>query len=183
MSDKLKVKVQWPDWAGRLKKAEDRINRFIAADIQTNRGMMFDQEGAWNGHEKWAPLKYREGQILSLTGTLRKSISPSRNGKNAVGIAGPNGFVEQSGDLVKKTTKVGTRLAYAAMMNWGTSGLPGGVLVPKKADALRFKVNGNWVFAKSVTIPARHFDEWNEEDAKELEVGLTNLVADILNGK
>lgn len=183
MSPRLDIGFQFPDWQKRLKRAEDRINRFIAAGIQTNRGMMFDAEGGFNGHDKWAPLKCRDGQILSKTGTLRKSISPSKAGKQ-LGVAGPDGFVQTTGNLIRKTTVVGTRVAYAAMMNWGTTGLPGGVLRPKSDDGvLRFKCGNAWVFAKEVTIPARHFDEWNEADAADLEAGLTELIAGILNGE
>lgn len=169
---KVEIDVTFPDWKSRLKQNEDRINRFIAADIQTNRGMMFDQEGAYNGHERWAPLKYREGQILSKTGTLRRSIAPT----NSTGVAGPSGIVEHQGGLIKKTTRVGTKVAYARIHN------EGGVIRPKTAKALRFKVRGKWVFAQEVKIPKRNFDAWNAQDAANLEAGLVNLITEILNG-
>lgn len=48
---------------------------------------------------------------------------------------------------------------YAALQNYGTAGLPGGVLKPKGKQALRFFVRGKKTpfFAKQVTIPARQF--------------------------
>lgn len=175
----LSINIKFPDWLKRLTSQRDRISRFIAANVQTNRGMMFDKEGAYNGHRAWAPLKYREGQILSLTGTLRRSIAPS----GANGNAGPNGTVVVRGDLKKLDVAVGTKVAYANMMNFGTSGLPGGVLRPKKKSVLRFKIGNKWVFAHEVKIPARRFDQWNSDDALELRGALTGLVTEILNGR
>jgi phage gpG-like protein len=47
---------------------------------------------------------------------------------------------------------VGTNVIYAAIHEFG------GVIKAKKAKALRFKTkDGNWVFTKSVTIPARPY--------------------------
>lgn len=125
----LDIKFEFPDWVGKIKAQEERLNLFIAAQIQTNRGMIFDKEGAHNGRSKWAPLKFRNGQILSQRGTLRKSIAPS----NPNGTAGPDGIVRFQGD----TITVGTNLLYARMMNDGTVNMPGGVLRPKNAKALK----------------------------------------------
>ncbi len=232
----IDIKFEFPDWATKIKSQEERLNLFIAAQIQTNRGMIFDKEGAHNGRAKWAPLKFRNGQILSQRGTLRKSIAPS----NPNGTAGPDGIVRFSGD----TIKVGTNLIYARLMNDGTVNMPGGVMRPKNAKALRIplpqgqsandsakaagkaagmrnaskrahelraqidnaqtleaeikyrealrKLQGKmkigdvtsqkFIFVKSVKIPARPFDDWNDEDQKELDASLLNLVSEILNG-
>lgn len=178
MATKLvRVEVKFPKWLEKLNASQQRIGMFVAAQMQTNRGMMFDKEGANNGHPKWAPLKSRSGMILSKTGTLRKSIAPL----NPTGKAGPGGVVQIRGTLKDQQVGIETRLGYAPMMNFGTTGLPGGVLVPKNKKALRFKVNGKWVFAKSVKIEERRFDQWNNLDKDEMTVALTNLVARILN--
>lgn len=178
MGKLIETTIKFPDLLKRFKGAEQRIGRFIAAQIQTNRGMLFDAEGAHNDHKGWKPPKYREGQILSLTGTLRKSMAPP----GAKGFPGPMGIVRISGTLARKEVGVGTTLAYAPMMNWGTAKLPGGVLRPKQKSVLRFKVGGHWVFAQRVRIPARRFDQWNATDKAELTVALHGLITRILNG-
>lgn len=187
MSGKLvSVEVKFPNWIEKLRRAEPRIGLFLAAQVQTNRAMLFANEGAYNGHAKWAPLKAREGQILSLSGALKNSMGPS----NAKGIAGPNGDVSIGGSLKAKYAKIGTKLKYAALMNFGTKDLPGGVLRAKKKvfgfgrrGVLRFKANGKWVFAQSVKIPARRFDQFNAQDKLELQIAMTNFVTRVLNDR
>lgn len=171
----VKMKLEIPDFAELVRKQKQRLYMIMAATIQTNRAMMFDREGANNGHPKWAPLKIRKGKILSDKGTLRKSISGNQTGR-----PGPDGIVMISGDQIS----VGTKLAYAAMMNWGTTGLPGGVLKPKKAKALKIPLGDNeWLFRKSVKIPPRPFDQWNKDDQEELEETLINAIQDVIQGK
>lgn len=124
------VGLHWrfPDWERKFHAAERELNLFVAASLQTNRGMMFDQEGGSNGHPKWAGLVLRNGMILSRRGTLRKSMAPYQ----AKGQPGPDGIVR----FGSETVTIGTRLLYARMMNDGTAGLPGGVLRPVHAKAL-----------------------------------------------
>ncbi len=191
------LNLKFPDLYKKLKANQDEIYRFVAAEMQFNRGMLFDQEGAYNGHPKWAPLKFRRGQILSDRGVLRKSIGPM----DANGSAPANGTVSIRGDVVT----IGTTLFYAAMMNWGTTGLPGGVLRAKNGGALMIPIPGgksgtmatktmkktkvqgpgkgkmNVIFRNSVKIPARHFDEWNDQDQADLEAALVNKISDILS--
>lgn len=198
------IQFKFPDWAAKIQSQEERINYFLAAQIQTNRGMMFDREGAHNGRPRWAPLKFRSGQILTHRGTLRKSIAP-RNAGN--GQAGPDGIVRFAGD----TITVGTKLLYARLMNDGTTKMPGGVLRPTKAKALKIPLPAGksatdvakqlgkkarrgriqvaegvyreqkFIFRKWVKIPARPFDDWNLEDQTELDTSLLNLMTEILN--
>lgn len=115
---------KFPDWERKIRRALPEIKLFIAATMQTNRGLLFDAEGAHNGHEKWAELRFRRGQILSKRGKLRKSMAPIHSG----GKAGPDGIVRITGDVIT----IGTKLGYARMMNDGTAKLPGGVLRGKK---------------------------------------------------
>lgn len=192
----LLLNLEFPDLYNKLRKHEDEIYRFVAAQMQFNRGMLFEHEGNYNGHPGWAPLAFRSGQILSKRGTLRKSIAPL----SADGKAPSNGSVVISGD----TITIGTSLFYAAMMNWGTTNLPGGVLRAKNAKALMIPIPGgkggtpagaglkktkvqgpgkgkqNVIFRKSVKIPARHFDEWTKADQDELEDALVNKISEIL---
>lgn len=60
------------------------------------------------------------------SGTLRRSIR-----------------MKQGEDMVR----VGTNLIYARIQDQG------GVIRPKKAKFLRFKINGRWITTKKVTIP------------------------------
>jgi phage gpG-like protein len=238
------ITLKFPDWAERVKGSIADINRFIASQVQTNIGMRFDNEGSYNGHQRWDPLILRSGQILSDRGSLRKSIAP----KKSDGNPGPEGFVDFAAD----TITVGTKLKYAALMNYGTVGLPGGKLVPKNAKALKIplptgksaspatisimtsktqkqlseinkkiteirnkaskskksdpvkvearisklkqkyaKIHANlikarptsrskFMFLKSVRIPARRFDQWNETDQRELNEALGNFIVRML---
>lgn len=169
------MKIEVPDLADLVRKQKHRLYMIAAATIQTNRAMMFDQEGANNGHPRWAPLKFRKGKILSDTGTLRKSIVGNQSGH-----AGPDGIVQFSGDKIT----IGTKLAYAAMMNYGTTQLPGGVLRPVKAKALKIPIGGDkFIFRKSAKIPARPFDQWSEGDEEELAETIKNALIDVLQGK
>lgn len=125
----IEIDFEMPNLYDKVQRHRDEIHLSLAAAIQTNRGMLFDQEGAYNGHDAWAPLRFRSGQILSDRGTLRKSLAP----RPAKGAAGPDGIVELGADVVT----VGTMIKYAAMMNFGTVGLPGGVLRPTHAKVLK----------------------------------------------
>lgn len=205
MNSLLEIEFKFPDWKGRIKKHERQLNLFTAAMIQTNRGMLFDSEGDYNGHGGWEPLAFRNGQVLSRFGTLRKSIAPF----SADGKPGAGGYVRFQGE----TIKVGTTLLYARMMNDGTTKLPGGVLRPVRAKALMIPIpKGQWrseaadevfeesgktikrkradgrkynedvIFRKSVRIPARPFDEWNSQDQAEFDAALLNELARVLNG-
>lgn len=174
----IEIKFQMPDLYGELMKRKPEIDLAMAAAMQANRGMLFDSEGKYNGREGWAPLKWRSGMILSKRGVLRKSIAPP----GMTGRAGNDGIVEFNNE----TVTIGTRLGYARMMNDGTVKMPGGVLRPVKAKALKIPAPGNkkgkFIFRKSVKIPARPFDDWTQQDEDELLLVLTEKVAQVLNG-
>lgn len=196
----IQFEFKYPNFGQKIADNRRRIMIFMAAMLQTNRGMLFDAEGAYNGHQKWAPLKFRNGQILSKSGTLRKSIAPG----GMSGNPGPDGIVRISSDIVT----IGTKLHYARMMNDGTVGLPGGVLKPKYALALAIPMPGGkgatkiakqvkgvrkknkntgkmekTLLVKSVKIPPRNFNSLNEKDAGELSEGLVNICREIMLGR
>lgn len=203
MTSLLEIKFEFPDWAARLRAAEEELNLFQAAQIQFNRGMLFDTEGRYNGHEPWEPLRFRAGMILSKRGTLRKSIAPT----NPNGFAGPGGLVRFTSDEIQ----VGTTLLYARLMNDGTEKMPGGVLRPKRAKALRIPLPEGksalpaakelakktkrrkvarpgggfemkkFIFRKWVRIPARNFTSWNDADQEELSMATLDKVIQVLN--
>lgn len=191
----VNIDFRFPDLHKRLKKSEQEINLAIAAAVQTNRGLLFDSEGSYNGRPGWAPLKFRRGQILSDRGVLRKSIAPY----NAQGRPGPDGVVQFTSDAII----VGTNVLYARLMNDGTTKMPGGKLVPRSAKALKIplpsganatpaakgmrrkatqgKGQERFIFRKSVRIPARPFDDWNDRDQTEINRMLIVKVTEIIN--
>lgn len=63
---------------------------------------------------------------------------------------------------------VGTNIKYAATHQFGE---PGRTIRARRKKALRFKVNGNWVTKKQVTvsIPARPFLGLSDEDMEEMK--------------
>lgn len=193
----IEFEFTFPDLQKKLKTYEKEIRLFVAAQMQTNRGMLFDAEGAYNGHEKWAPLKFRDGMILSHRGNLRKSLAPQA----ADGTPGPDGIVRFEGDFVI----IGTNLYYARMMNDGTTKLPGGVLKATHAKALKIPLPAGkklkeevrqqvkekklktttiekqkYIFRKSVRIPERPFDNWTAADETELAEALMNKIVEVL---
>jgi phage gpG-like protein len=108
------------------------------------------------------PLKLRAGKPLEDTNRLRNAFQASSN--------------DLSIELVNPTK-------YAALQNYGTAGLPGGVLKPKGKRALRFFVRGNKqpFFAKSVTIPARQFIPKEGEMPATWDKQLTSTAEKVLN--
>lgn len=168
--DVLSVKFKFPRLEERIKKNHHRIEQFIAAAMQTNRALLFEHEGEYSGHKKWAPLKMRTGKILSKRGTLRKSIGPPNDGNRPV--QSDNGIVEFKSGIVK----IGTRLAYASMQNEGA------VIVAKNAKALKIPLEGgkNFIFRKKVTVPARNFDSITEEDREEFEMAMKAILVEVL---
>jgi phage gpG-like protein len=163
------AKFKFPHLEDKIKKNRHRIEMFIAATMQTNRALLFDSEGAANGHKKWATLKFRTGKPLLLRGTLRKSIGPTNDGKRPK--QGPNGIVEYANGVVK----IGTSLAYAAPQNFGA------VVSAKKAKALKIPLGpGKYMFRKSVTIPARNFNSISPEDKQEFNEALAQVCAEVL---
>ncbi len=190
----FEMKFEMPGWLEKIERARGEINLFIAATMQTNRGQLFDSEGANNGGQRWAPLVFRKGQILSDRGNLRKSLAPTP----ATGKAGPGGMVSIADD----TITIGTNLYYASMMNDGTTKMPGGVLRPVNAQALKIPLPGGvnatdtakslrknasgsgkekFIFRKSVRIPARPFDRWTQEDEQEMSDALTNKILEVMS--
>lgn len=120
----LKIDFKFPDWFGRMKKAEKRIGLFIAANMQENRAELFQASGAFNGHKPWKKPLFRNGKPLMDRGTLKNSIGPS-NASNEP-ITAPNGIIRIQWPKVT----IGTNLGYAKINN------EGGIIKAKNAQAL-----------------------------------------------
>lgn len=126
----IKVEIKGKTLLDILKDNKKEVYKFIIANVHENRAELFDRSGAMPGHEKWAPLwelSPRAGDKPLLDrGTLRKSMGPN----------GPGGYSTVKGSEIE----IGTRLKYAALMNWGTTKMPDGKLKPVRAKALKIPV-------------------------------------------
>lgn len=178
MGVNLKVNFKFPDWAGELEHRMPELKQKAMVTLQTNRGMLFKNEGAYNNHARWRELKSEaslrtnkegtpERRILQKTGTLKNSIAP----QGAKGHPGPKGVLSFTGDDLV----IGTQVAYAAIHNFG-----GTVNIPEIKNGFG---RGIRIRAHSIRIPARPFLEgaWNAEDQKELDDTIANAIARILN--
>jgi phage gpG-like protein len=192
------VQFTFPDLADRLQRGAQQVRQELAVAMQTNRGLLFDAEGAFNDHDPWAPLVFRSGQILAKRGVLKKSLQGSSGG-----------YVQMD----DQTVTIGTNVAYAAMMNAGTAKMPGGVLRPVHAKALRIPLPKGMgandaaedikvgqrrkkikagkklgrkddyaIFVKYVKIPARPFDNITDADARDFAAAAEAAIAELLNG-
>lgn len=166
------AKFEFPDLLGEFERSFDRLSMAIASTVQTQVGMRFNTEGSYNGHERWEPLKMRKGQILSLSGTLRKSISPPI----ADGRPGTHGFVDSSGLPSDMIVDVGSKLIYASTHNEGAT------IVPKNKRALRYlnPSTKKYVFSTKSEVPRRNFTDLNSADRDEIEETLSSVIIDIL---
>ena len=170
MSSKLvATTVVFPDLLGALKDAEPMIEKVLVASVQTNRGMLFANEGSYNGHERWAPLKHRNGQILADTGTLKNSIAPSLPDGNP----GPQGYIVATGGLQDKAVVVGTRVAYAAIHNYG-----GRFRHPGTDNGFGKKIR---IRQYTIEMPRRNFTEVTTSDREEFETALANIVEKVID--
>lgn len=178
----VQVDIQLPDFHSKSFKSILDLPLIIAATVQTQRGMIFDNEGAYNGHEKWEPLKFRKGQILKDRGTLSKSIAPKNDGKKPGQANGT--ILQATGDMVT----VGTDIAYAITHELGATILPkkpGGLLhfkvpVYTTTKTGKTKKSTQWIHAHKVVIPARPFGQMNQQDADELAETIKNYYASLI---
>lgn len=182
----IKIELNFDDLAAKFKSMQDELGLLLAATMQTNRSMMFDKDGADNGKPAWEPLKFREGRPLQDKGVLRKSLAPVTTENGTRPGNSSDGILRIAGTHVT----IGTKLMYAGMMNDGTTKMPGGIMKPTKAQALRFPagklagakgVKDGFMFRKSVKIPARKMDTVTEADKQEWADTMANFIASTLN--
>lgn len=116
------ISLKFPDWLLKIRQSENDIYLLVAATLQTNRGLMFDNANA--GRSAWARPKLRDGAPLSQRGPLRQSFAPTNDGKRPG--QHPDGIVKINQD----TVTIGTKVVYAETHNRGA------VIRPKKAKFL-----------------------------------------------
>ena len=192
------IEMKFPKLRARLLSKRSELALFLAAQVQTNRGLLFMSEGSRNGGDKWKKPLLRSGRALQKSGALRKSLAPG------TGRAGPFGVVRILGDNVV----VGTRVKYAQIVNKGGTftaapgkafriPIPGGKGASPTAKAIRsglIQTNRglrraglsprptNVIFRTRITIPARRFDILTVKDKKEIAIAYQNKVAELLGG-
>lgn len=164
--------------------AEDfeRLKRTVAAKLFSQRAEVFDQQGGASG--QWQALarstlarrnkliktsKKRASdlrdkgmggvKILQDTGTLRQSFTPEAGPGNADRIE------EINGDQVR----IATNVEYAAIHNFG-----GVINFPGTKNGFG---RGIEIPAHAITIPARPFDEFSDQNLDEINE-LTELFVD-----
>jgi phage gpG-like protein len=196
------VGIEWrfPALEQLVKSHQEEISLFIAAQLQTNRGLMFDESNAGRP-TPWKKPLLRDGQPLSQGGELRRSFAPKNDGQRPG--QGPSGIVRIAGEAIT----IGTSLAYADILN------NGGIIRPKRFPVLWIPLpNGSakssnapsklakhiksgksgapivkgkngitYLLAKKATIPARPMDEWTADDQLEVETALRNKLEALLN--
>lgn len=173
----ISLTLKVPAWDALFKKHYTDIMMALAATMQTNRSMMFDKDGADNDKKKWDNLVLRQGRPLQKTGTLRKSLAPTLTtpGKPSYG----KDTVIRIND---REVTIGTKIAYAEMMNDGTTKMPGGKMSAVKAKALKIPLeSGKFMFRRSVKIPARSMNTISPADEIEFAETLSNYIAHLLN--
>lgn len=172
----IKLELTIPKLDEIMKLHEREIMGVMAAAMQTNRAFMFDKDGADNGKPKWAPLVLRNGRPLQKTGALKNSMGPLGDGKRPV--QSPDGILR----FTNRDVTIGSKLLYAKMMNDGTVHMPGGVLKPVKAKALKIPLeNGKFMFRRSVKIPPRPMDQITADDETEFSETLANYISEVLS--
>jgi phage gpG-like protein len=178
MSQLVTIDFKMPDYFEIFKKSLKRIQISIAADIQTSRGLIFDGEGQYQDHQKWADLKsglnlkkekngLQTRQILRKTGALKNSLSPS----TPSGKAGPDGYVRLEGDIKTPVVAVGTNLKYARIHDQG-----GTIKHPGTSNGFG---RGIKIPAHKIEMPKRNFSDWTRDDEANMQ---KMLLTDILNG-
>lgn len=117
----------------------------------------FKEEKGPDG-KSWEKTKNKKGKTLTDTARLKNSIKvrSDENGSFAVGTNTIYAGRHQFGDKKPLTIKA------------------------KKAEYLKFMIDGHWVSAKSVTIklPARPFLGISEEDMEEIKNTLIEIVGE-----
>ena len=121
------------------KKIMDDFGSYLVAEIQNRFETETDPDGqAW---EQSTRAREEGGQTLSHSNILRQSMT-----------------YEHSASRLE----VGSAMIYARIHQ------EGGEIKPKNASKLVFRIGGRLIFADSVTIPARPYLGFTDQDEQEL---------------
>ena len=140
MSELIGIEWRFPKFLNALQERMNEVNLFVAANLQTNRGLMFDTSN--QGRTPWEPLKLRDGQPLSQRGALRQSFGPTNDGKKPK--MNPGSIVKLGDDVVT----IGTSIKYAIVHNEGA------VIKPVKAKFLWIPLPSGKANSSNAPTPA-----------------------------
>ncbi|WP_334128277.1 phage virion morphogenesis protein [Sneathiella sp.] len=107
----------------------------IGEELRTSVDFRFENEEDPDGNA-WLPIS-RDGPILQKSARLRRSITYK---------------------ATRRKVRVGTNVIYAGVHQYGA------VIKPKSAARLAFKIGDRMIFAKQVTIPARPYLGFSQDD-------------------
>lgn len=133
------------------------IMRAIGVGLVSNTHARFEREIAPDG-SSWAPLNPAYAAGKRGAGILRESAMRG-------GLMGSITF-----DAGQDSVEVGSNKVYAAVHQTGAT------IKPRSASHLAFRLGGEAVFAKSVTIPARPYIGVSDEDEEMILDVIENAV-------
>jgi phage gpG-like protein len=128
-------------------------------------------------------IKATRGRFTSARGPDGKAWTPL-NRVYAAGKRGP-GILRESGRLMGSIVYQVTanQLAWGSPLVYAAIHQKGGIIVPRTADALVFRLGNRVVFARRVRIPTRQFLGVSTEDREVMEQMATDLIATVWDGK
>ena len=148
-TNEVDISFDFPDLAAAGARIRAGLPGLIAATLQRQRAMIFDNEGAYHGRPRWEPLKHRKGQILFDTGKLSQSIGPSNRS-----TAKPGGKVGTIVILSDGIVTIGTDLPYAAIHNYGGTIPAHDIYVARNENTGRFrKTTKKTTVQEKISIP------------------------------
>jgi len=115
--------------------ANEVIAKFGKVSEQVDAAVIATTKKATLQMQRFIKSDELSGQVLNRrTGRLSRSIQAS--------------FIQDKQSI---TGRVGTNLVYARIHEFG------GDIYPKRAKALRFEIDGRWIFSKHVHMPERPY--------------------------
>lgn len=156
--------------------SDQRVEQFLGTRapriVESVSREMLKQMIALSSHVATEHLSGRPG-LRNITGTLRRSV-----------LASPK--VTPSGEAILGTVSTGPEVPYAKIQEYGGRiNMP--EIVPRRAQALRFMIGGQVVFAKrvrahSVVIPERSFMRVSlQEKQADIVAGLNRAIGQAVN--
>lgn len=139
------IQGDWKEWLEALKKAEklnyQKLHSQMGEVLVANAQLRFKDQVDPSGNQ-WKKGYKKSGQTLTQTARLSSSITYTATAKQV---------------------EVGTNVKYAAIHQFG------GKIKAKKKKFLKFAVNGKWAQKKVVTIPARPYIGFSQDDREDIK--------------
>ena len=128
---------------------KENLGHIIAGILEDSTLERFETSKSPNDND-WEKT-HRGGKILDMNGYLKQSINSQY----------------QDGSVF-----VGSNIKYAAIHQLG------GVIKPKKSPFLRFKINGFWIKATKVVMPARPYLGISKNDEQNINLAINRFFSE-----